>query len=510
MRAIYPLMNTPLPRFVRLLPVLAAGLVGAGNLHAQDAVVTTVLHTFIKGSQDGWEPHGRLLRGSDGNFYGTTRLGGVSGYGTVFKVTPDGTYTVLHSFDGVDGRLPDTALVAGTDGNFYGTTPEDRTSSGETYAYYPGTMYRITPTGEYTVLHLFDGTPANGSTSRGIVLGPDGNFYGTATLSGIFRITPQGDYTSLSPTNSIGGLPGAALALGRDGNFYGTTIPYQPGTEGAIFSISTAGASTLLHSFDTANSTSAALIQGADGAFYGTSPYGGPTSDGGEYTGTVYRITLAGDYSVLHRFTDTYSSRPYTALAQAADGNLYGTASRTVFRLAPDGTFTLLTPFEDPLEFLNEVFIDQNQVLYGTTRGSFQTTGGVFYKMTIAPPPSTFFDRQVPVGKSTYYMGHDAAQPSGGDFGYYGYFEDRRYVYHFQLGFEYAVDAADGADGVYLYDFKSSGWFYTSPQFAYPYLYDFNLGSVVYYFGNAPVTEGGDPTGTRYFYVFKNGQYIAK
>jgi uncharacterized repeat protein (TIGR03803 family) len=100
-----------------------------------DAQPYTVLHAFV--GSDGQNPEAGLIQGSDGNFYGTTILGGV-GYGTVFKITPGGTLTTLHSFAGSDGFNPEAGLVEGTDLNFYGTT-----DSGGTIGY--GTVFMITP-----------------------------------------------------------------------------------------------------------------------------------------------------------------------------------------------------------------------------------------------------------------------------------------------------------------------------------------------------------------------------
>ncbi len=67
-------------------------------------------------------PPRALIQATDGNFYGTTYGGGADGSGTVFKITPSGTLTTLHSFDGTDGANPVAALIQDTNGNLYGTT----------------------------------------------------------------------------------------------------------------------------------------------------------------------------------------------------------------------------------------------------------------------------------------------------------------------------------------------------------------------------------------------------
>ena len=105
---------------------------------------------------------------------------------------------------------------------------------------------------------------------------------------------------------------------------------------------------------------------------------------------------------------------------------------------------------------------------------------------------------------------HYLAFPNGTYFGYYAYLSDPRYLYHFDLGYEYVFDADDGKQGVYLYDFASSGFFYTSPTFPFPYLYDFSLNSVVYYYPDPNNAGRYNTNGKRNFYVFSTGQIISK
>ena len=106
--------------------------------------------------------------------------------------------------------------------------------------------------------------------------------------------------------------------------------------------------------------------------------------------------------------------------------------------------------------------------------------------------------------KGVYYLQF----PNTDYFGYYTFLDDPRYVYHFDLGYEYVFDAKDRQNGVYLYDFASGGFFYTSPTFPFPYLYDFGLKSVLYYY---PVNFAGRySSNPRYFYNFSTGQIIAK
>ncbi len=93
----------------------------------------------------------------------------------------------------------------------------------------------------------------------------------------------------------------------------------------------------------------------------------------------------------------------------------------------------------------------------------------------------TFFSGEIPLTNGVDYL----KLPNGNVFGYYSYLQDEHYIYHFDLGYEYLVDANDGQGGVYLYDFASSHWWYTSQQFSFPYLYDFSLNTTLYYYPDA-------------------------
>ena len=117
-----------------------------------------------------------------------------------------------------------------------------------------------------------------------------------------------------------------------------------------------------------------------------------------------------------------------------------------------------------------------------------------------------FFDGETPLGQGVFYL----YLPNGNRFGYYSYLSDRHYIYHFDLGYEYVFDAADGQGGIYLYDFKSNGFFYTSQKFPFPYLYDFSLNSTVYYYPDPTDETHYNTNGMRYFYVFNTGQITAK
>lgn len=261
----------------------------------------------------GFDLFDRLTVGSDGNFYGNALHGGayhnqVAAYltGTVFKLTPEGTVTVLVSFNGTNGGEPRGGLVEADDGYFYGVTSKGG-------AYGKGTVFKVNPAGHFQTLHSFEEWTGSGHTagngiSGGLVKGVDGNFYGTTIYGGaygggtIFRITPAGAYTTMHSFNPVTadlgcncGLasPYGPLLLASDGNFYGVawTGMSGPGSgeAGAVFRMTPTGTVTPVVYFQsgTAAQTLGGLIESSDGSLYGASS-GSSTNDG-----EIFRIRLA-------------------------------------------------------------------------------------------------------------------------------------------------------------------------------------------------------------------------
>jgi uncharacterized repeat protein (TIGR03803 family) len=371
-----------------------SGTVGASDVSTVSIACVsnfTLLYSFSGGS-DGQLPYASLVQGSDGNFYGTTRTGGANGTGAVFKITPEGTETVLYSFaGGSDGANPYSSLIQGSDGEFYGTTALGGATGN-------GTVFKITPAGIETVLYSLAGGSDGANPVAGLIVGSDGNFYGTTENGGtsdygtVFKITPAGVETVLYSFagGSDGAAPAAGLVQGSDGNFYGAT--YAGGNSGTIFKVTPAGVETVLHSFTGGSSDGdqpyGSLVQGVDGNFYGTTAFGGTNG-----YGTVFKITPSGNETVLYSFAGgSDGAAPWAGLLLGNDGSFYGTTNGggtagygTVFKITPSGTENVLDFFtgtdgEGPW---SSVLQGSDGNLYGTTYYGGTNGNGTVFKITL-------------------------------------------------------------------------------------------------------------------------------
>jgi uncharacterized repeat protein (TIGR03803 family) len=356
---------------------------------------------------DGCGPWAALVQGSDGNLYGTT----AGEIGTVFKMTPSGTLTTLHSFDGSDGADPEGALVQASDGNFYGTTYSG--AGGNCWGGIGcGTVFKITPTGVLTTLHTFTGYSDGGNSSSTLVQGSDGNFYGTVygvtttdnTDGIIFKITPSGVLTTLHIFAGWDGeYPCDQLVQGSDGNLYGTTTQGGSNGGGTFFRITLSGTLTTLYDFCSrahcadGYGAGEALVLASDGNFYGTNG-GGILGHG-----TVFKITPAGVLTTLYNFGADFDIggglNPYGGLVQATDGNFYGTTANgggsdnciggcgTVFKVTATGSLTILHNFDgtDGGSSFAGLVQATNGYFYGTTSGvgTYNNSAGTVFRVGI-------------------------------------------------------------------------------------------------------------------------------
>ncbi|MGO8672242.1 MAG: choice-of-anchor tandem repeat GloVer-containing protein [Capsulimonadaceae bacterium] len=363
-------LTNQLTYYFKVAGVNSVGTGPMSNEASNHPIGETILHAFGDGSviPDGASPNGGFIEAANGDFYGTTRVGGSANYGTVFQVAPSGIVTILHSFgDGTvasDGIFPNPSLILATDGNFYGTTAAGGSTGGISGV---GTVFRMTPSGIVTIIHNFgDGTvPNDGRYPLDcLVQASDGNLYGTTEAGGteqagaVFRITLSGTESVLYSFGTIandGAVPNAGLIQANDGTLYGTTEWGGPNGWGTAFSITTSGVYALLHSFGGTPDGAlpgAALVQGLDGDFYGTTVMGGSTN-----VGTAFKMDASGNVAILHNFDDGTvpldGQYPATSLIQATDGSFYGITLQggsnfgTAYRMDSSGDVTILHAFAD-------------------------------------------------------------------------------------------------------------------------------------------------------------------
>jgi uncharacterized repeat protein (TIGR03803 family) len=415
-------------QYLRCLALLFAVaftlLTVAPSLRAQ-TYTESVLYSFCFSGgadcPDGANPTSGLLQAADGNFYGTTTYGGTSfagtGAGTAFALSASGSLGTVYSFcsvggsDCTDGNQPQAMLVQGADGNLYGTTQYGETPG-------DGIAFKLTTSGALTPLATFGGsTSAGQNPESSLLMGTDGNFYGTTQYGGangngeVYKMTPSGTVTTLysfGTTGTDGQGPYAGLVQGTDGNFYGTTTGGGANLGGTMFRISSSGAFKTLYQFCSKSSCTdgsypnGTLVQGSDGNFYGTTVNGGTA--GLSNSGTAFKLTPAGTLTTLHNFCTqshcTDGESPQPGLLLASDGNLYGTTELggsngtpdgTVFRITPAGAFTLLYSFcgltnctdgQQPYAGLAQ---GSDGNLYGTTFYGGNNVNGTAYKMTVSP-----------------------------------------------------------------------------------------------------------------------------
>ncbi len=315
------------------------------------------LYTFT-GYPDGANPYNDNLLDANGTLYGTTSIGGVNGWGTVYKLNSKGKETVLYSFcsaaNCADGYFPESNVLQDWQGNLYGVAlfGGDTTATNCVYEYGCGTVYKLDKKGNFTVLYTFTGG-ADGNIPQGLTMDWAGNLYGITFNGGdlncpiaetppgcgvVYKVDTSGKFTVLYTFTggADGGVPNDYLTLDLAGNIYGVTLAggntkYCSGNGcGTVFKLDKKGKLTTLYNFTGLAdgwSANAPLVLDAEGSLYGITSYGGDSTTCNAPTGcgVVFKLTSGGKYKVLHTFTGgPDGAYPPTGLLGDWFGNLYG------------------------------------------------------------------------------------------------------------------------------------------------------------------------------------------
>jgi uncharacterized repeat protein (TIGR03803 family) len=374
---------------------------------SSDGTDLKVLHRFTGLGGDGARVYGAVIEASNGLLYGSTSEGGISNQGTIFRLGRDGSgYQVLHKFTGTAGAAGQRigGLTEGSNGFLYGTTRYGGNSK-------KGTVFRIQPDGgSYQDIHHFTGTHAGGAGPVARVIeGPEGKLYGStfgATIEG--TVTNQGTLFSLNSDGTghtvlrkftgqggDGGNPYAELTVGEDGRLYGTTVFGGDTKQGVLFRIRPDGSDYLrLHSFQTAEGGGTTpygpVLETAPGTLHGMTSAGGTNG-----VGLVYTLQTDGSgYRALRSFIgDTADGGvPYGGLVRGADGAMYGTTwlggpsdLGAVFKLDSDGSdyqvLQYLRGGGDAVEPYAGLALGTDGVLYGTSWFGGTANRGTVYRL---------------------------------------------------------------------------------------------------------------------------------
>jgi len=330
-------------------------LLFAGTARPAQAQTYTPLYDFGAVDSSQTSPQGQLALGRDGNFYGTL-MG--NGHSEIYQITPDGAETLLWADDSPSETQCLTGLTLGSDGLLYGTCNYWGGNNYETGG--SGIVFKYDPSqgqNGFAVLYSFPTCNSGHAASifpNPLTLGTDGNFYGSTSgntfcpdpKGTVFKVTPTGALTTLhvflGASSNDGDTPSGPLTLGVDGNFYGTTqLGGNIGQNGgAVFKITPKGKITLLYSFVNTYEPLAGVTQGLDGKFYGT------TSENGTYSnGTIFQLTTAGKIAYLHNFNYAVDdvAYPFNPLTLGTDGNLYGPSNCFSWGCGPESLYKITT-----------------------------------------------------------------------------------------------------------------------------------------------------------------------
>jgi uncharacterized repeat protein (TIGR03803 family) len=392
------------------------------SLGVQAQTYTLIYNFGSSGAADGRGPVAPLIFDPQGNLYGTTLQGGAAGFGSVFKLAPNGngswTESVIYSFP-ADGDQQYSPVALDVRGNLYGETPGDGNQS-------QGSVYELSPNGNgnwsIQTLHSFTGYPDGDAPTGGVLLGNANQVYGVANAGGMRNIGMVFNLDHLSAAGwheftlhsflggSDGEYPGGPLAIDAAGNLYGVTnggsggnaIVYKLTPNQRSFGWSESILYTFQNPYGTPNG---GLIFDASGNIYGTD-----REDGPYYVGTVWKLSPNPDgnytFTPLYSFTGVNGDGAYLngPLVMDASGNLYGTTEQggrldgyycmyggcgTIFKLTPSSngqwTETILYDFNDTSSGWQPhdgLIMDRAGNLYGTALYGGATGAGTVFELT--------------------------------------------------------------------------------------------------------------------------------
>ena len=341
---------------------------GASAATAQ-ASSYTVLHNFTGAPNDGGDAYNNVTFDHAGNLYGTANYGGSANEGVIFEIAPDGTETLLHSFDGAKGYDPNGGVtIDPASGDIFGTTTFGGSNSCPNGC---GVLYQLTTGGTFAVVHNLD-------------------------------------------AGTDGGYPVGRLVRDKRGNLYGITTIFGPNGGGTVFAYSAKGAFTVLHAFGGSDgfSPQGNLMQDGAGNLYGATNAGGANN-----YGTIFKLTPKGNLTTLYSFTGGADGNfPVGGLARDKEGNLYGATNPTghgpvpygtVFKLSPAGTLTTLYTFGGSADgrYPEGNLLESGGRLYGTTSNGGAKNDGVVYEVDVADGSETVLYS---------FDGTDGANPQAG------------------------------------------------------------------------------------------------
>ena len=383
-------------RFFILLASFALSL-----LHA-----APVFETLADFEHPGENPSGRMLAHSDGNYYGTTVGGGAFDFGTVYKMTPAGTVTILVSFTGQAGAArganPASGLTLGADGSLFGTT--ENGGAGDF-----GTVFKVTTAGVFTNLVEFTGTvgPKKGAVPNGLILHADTFFYGTTQAGGVndcgtvFRMDAAGNFITRAEltgtlTQPRGFAPTGRLAVSGS-TLYGTAQWGGANDFGTVFSVTTAGSWATLAEFTGISGTRKGSGPVGGVTLVGTTLFGTTETGGADDVGTIFKLgTGGGSFATIRQFTGADGAFPAGQLLAPGDGFLYGSTAGggvdgegTLFKVDAGATSYLVlasfsgesgaVPGSGPRAGL---IVGLDGQLFGTTEAGGVARNGTVFKVT--------------------------------------------------------------------------------------------------------------------------------